>query len=311
MSFFGLGGTPAGNVPMPYAPPIYPTAPQPGMPTNTLSYDPSQIAPTQANVLGGIQGLGQYNTYGQALPQAWGVGQGMVSDPNAAAFQAGAGTAANLGQNAAFNMYGAGGQLYNTAFDPQNALYQQQQQLTNQQAGANAAAAGLGQTPLGVSATDWANNQFNINWQNAQLQRQISGSQAASQLQGQAAPLYYQSAQYPYQTSQGIGTNQLNALNAVGQYGMNAAQIPGQQIAGWQQSIPQQQSLQGQANQQQQQAYANQVGWNQQQFQNTATAAQLGLQQSQLAWNQQQQAMSNVGNVLGGLGGLAMGAMLL
>ena len=75
---------PAMNVNVPTGTP-YMQAP----PSNTLSYDPSMIAPTQQSMLGGINALGAYNTAGAALPQAWGIGQGMISDPNAQFAQSG------------------------------------------------------------------------------------------------------------------------------------------------------------------------------------------------------------------------------
>lgn len=267
-------------------------------PTNNLAYDPSQIAPVQNAMLGGISNLGQYNTYAGLMPQAQNIGQGMISDPNAASFTGGAGTAAGLGENAALGMYGAGQQIYGTAFDPQQDLYNRTLARTTDSSRANAMAAGLGTTPLGVSATDWATNQFNIDWQNQQLQRQIAGSQAAAGLQGAAAPLFMQSAGYPYAASQQVGQNQLGTLNQLGQFGINAAQIPGQQIQGWQNSLGLMGGLQSQANQQQQQQFADYY-----------QLAQLQLQQANQAFQQQQSMFGGLGKILGGVGGFALGGM--
>ena len=133
---------PAANVNIPTTTPYMQTPP-----TNTLNYDPSQIAPTQQSMLGGINALGQYNTYGQNLGQAGAIGQGMISDPNAQFALGGANAAAAMGIGAAGNMYNYGGTILNTAMDPQLALYNQMSAQTTDAARANAAAAGLFDLP--------------------------------------------------------------------------------------------------------------------------------------------------------------------
>jgi hypothetical protein len=292
-------------------------------PANVFQYDPSQIYSTQNQLLGGINNLGQYNTYGQLMPQAMNIGQGMINDPNAWGMLSGASTAAGLGERAARNEFGVGGQMYGlgnalvgSAFDPQQALYGRTLSNVTDQARANAAAAGLGQTPIGASTADWATNQFNIDWQNQQLQRQIAGAGAAGQmyqggagLQAGASPLYMQSAAMPWQAGQQIGNANLGTLNQLGQFGINAAQIPGQQIAGWQQALQTMLGAQGQSNQQQQQQFTDQNLLNQQPFNNAMQLAQLQLQQNQMAFNQQQQMMQGLGKVLGGVGGFALGGI--
>ena len=279
-------------------------------PSNTLSYDPSMIAPTQQSMLGGINALGAYNTAAQALPQAWNIGQGMISDPNAQFAQSGANAAAAMGIGAAGNMYNYGGNILNTAMDPQMALYNQMQSQTTDAARANAAAAGLATSPAGVAGVDWSNNNFNIAWQNAQLQRQIQGGQAGTAMQAGASPLFYQSAMYPYQTSQGIGQQNLGTLNTLGNMGIQASQIPGQQIAGWQQSLGTMGALQGQANQQQQQTFSDVTNQQQQQFMDQQAIQQQMLAQNQQAFNQQQAEMQGFGKILGGIGGAALGGMV-
>jgi hypothetical protein len=301
-----LFNPPAANIQLPSIPsPAAAAAP----PANVFQYDPSQIYGTQNQLLGGINSLGQYNTYGQLMPQAGAIGQGMIGDPNAAGFFGGAGTAANLGESAALNAFGAGGDIYQTAMDPRSLLYDRTRQQVQEQARSNAAAAGLGQTPVGVSTADWANNQFNIDWQNQQLQRQIAGSQAASQLQSGAAPLFMQSAAMPWQAGQQIGNANLGTLNMLGQMGINAAQIPGQQVAGWQQALMSMLGLQGQSNQQQQQQFQDLNLLQQQPFSNAMDLAKLQLAQNQQAFNQQQAMMSGLGKVAGGAAGFALGGV--
>lgn len=336
MSFLGGMFSPAQNIPLPGL------VQQPN--TGGFQADPSQINPTQTALLGGIGGLSQYNTAAQGLPQAWNIGQGMINDPNAAGYVGGAGTAAGLGTSAATNAYGIGGGMYdvgsglygqgsnlfglgnqiaNTAFDPQHALYAQQQQLMQDQARANASAAGLGTSGVGVAATDWANNNFNINWQNQQLQRQIAGGQAASGLYGQgagiqqtgagiqnmgaglqagAAPLFMQSAAYPWMAGQQVGQANLGTLGTLGQMGIQAAQIPGQQIAGWQNALQGMGALQNQSFNQNQQQFMDAYNQNQAMFHN-----QMALQQQQ--YQQQASTMGGLGKIFGGIGGAALGGM--
>ena len=80
-----------------------------------------------------------------------------------------------LGQQS--QMYGAGNQIMQTAFDPQNALFNQQQQLTQDQVRAGQAARGLGNSAEGAMEENQAMGNFDINWQNAQLGRQVQGIQ--------------------------------------------------------------------------------------------------------------------------------------
>ena len=70
------------------------------------------------------------------------------------------------------NLAGSLGQyapaIAQTAFDPQNALYNRTQgQITNQ-ANATAAQSGLAGSPFGAGLTNQANENFNIDWQNNQ-----------------------------------------------------------------------------------------------------------------------------------------------
>jgi hypothetical protein len=107
----------------------------------------------------------------------------------------------------------------NTAFDPQNALYAQTQQQNQDQTGAMLAATGVGATPYGASVAAQNNSNFNINWQNQQLQREAQGIQSANQAYsggGQQGTLGAQSTlgagQLPYSTSVGISNAGLGAL---------------------------------------------------------------------------------------------------
>jgi hypothetical protein len=206
-------------------------------PPTSFAPDPNMMSGAQSGAFGGIGNLGNYNIYGANLPYAAGIAGGMLGGPYAGMAQGGAMGAAGMGMGAAQGAYGAGGQLYgggnqilNTAFDPLNQQFQQYMQQTDQMARANAGAAGLGTSPIGVSAENAANNQAALNWQSNLLNRQATGLSAAgtafgqgSGLQSGAANLFGQSTALPWQTQQQIGNQNLNTLNQMGQFGQQAA----------------------------------------------------------------------------------------
>jgi hypothetical protein len=110
----------------------------------------------------------------------------------------------------------SGRQLLNQAFDPQQRYYNQQVGQLQNQVEASNAAAGIAGTPYGasVAGNDMAN--YNIAWQNAQLQREAAGMGAASGAFGQAASLVPAAAQagsLPYTTGYGIASGAANATN--------------------------------------------------------------------------------------------------
>src|SRR5215831_13973051 len=212
MSFIGnLFNPPAANVPLPSY--VSPQAFGATLPSPTTSAPGGAIDP---NAVGGqyytgVGNLGGYNTFGQLLPQAMNIGQGMISDPSAGMALGGAYTGAGYGTGGAAGAYGAGGSLYGLmgptiqqAFDPQSALYQQLYGQTQQQSLANLTNAGLATSPYGQGVLGNTLNNFNIQWQNAQQQRQLAGLNAlnqmlptAAQLQAGAVPLAAQSAALP------------------------------------------------------------------------------------------------------------------
>ena len=114
-----------------------------------------------------LQGAQQAgNMYGQVGQAA----QGQMAGYGQQAQQA-------LGQQSA--MYGAGQQILNTAMDPQNALFAQQQQLVQDQTRAGQAARGLGNSAEGAMEENQAMGNFDMNWQNQQLARQAQGISSA------------------------------------------------------------------------------------------------------------------------------------
>lgn len=189
--------------------------------------------------------LAAYNTYGSPYQQA----------ANLAGQQYG-----NLGSqltNAAGLQFGqqqglinAGQQVYNTAFDPQNALYNRTVQQLQDQTGATNSMYGLGSSAAGAGVANQALGNFNIDWQNQQLQRQLAGLQGYGSAVGQAgqaaaqggalgqagAGATLQGGQLPYETAQYLGGQPAQIGQNYGQYLQNTVYGPAQGFQ--QQAIP-------------------------------------------------------------------------
>lgn len=132
--------------------------------------------------------------------------------------------------NAAQQMLGAGQQVWNTALDPQSALYQRTLQQLQDQTRASQAARGITNSGYGANLENEALSNFNIDWQNQQLNRQMAGLNAmggattgagnaygvANQLGASGAESLGSSGMVPYATSSSILGNMLNALNNYG-----------------------------------------------------------------------------------------------
>lgn len=130
----------------------------------------------------------------------------------------------------------AGQNVYNLGLDPQSALYNRTAQQLTDQVNAGQALRGLGNSAVGGSEYNQAISNFNIDWQNQQLQRAATGAQALGSLYGQAGsynqlgnqlynasqgmyertPGYtLQSGQTPYQTANTITNNQLGQAQSI------------------------------------------------------------------------------------------------
>lgn len=193
-----------------------------------------------------LQGIGDLqNPYQATLPLDLAYLQTVADNPYAASLQRGADNASfasNQGGQAALlaglGGYGAANQVLNTGFDPRMDLYNRMFQQNQQQNLASQEAQGVGSTPYGAGLTDQANANFNMDWQNQQLQRQLAAlggygaanQQAGGQLQG-AADLFQQAGQLPWQTYQQQPGADLAALQAYQGAGANANVVPQQQIA--------------------------------------------------------------------------------
>ena len=188
-----------------------------------------------------IAGLGQI---GQQL------GQQAISNPWQSYGAQGAYNASQMGQGVANNVANYGNaqsqlglslvpyaqQIGQTAFDPQGDLYARNQFRNDQQTQAGLAARGLNMTPYGAGVANESNKNFNLDWENAQLQRQIQGGNAlgslintagsnvnyGQQLASTAPGLYQTASQYPYLTQQGYTNDAISGLNNSSQLTQNA-----------------------------------------------------------------------------------------
>ena len=191
---------------------------------------------------------------------------------------------------------GAGNAILGTAFDPQSALYNRTQQQVADQSLAGLSASGLAGTPWGQGVQGNTLSNFNIDWQNQQLGRQLQGIQGAGSAFGGAgtsantafglgmggAGAALAGGQAPMDAYNQILSNQLQGLGGVAQYGNTIGQLPGTQAGDWLNYM----SGVNQSNQ-----VANQV-------------TQLGLQQQQQGFGQQQVLGQDLGKSLAMLGGV-------
>jgi hypothetical protein len=148
----------------------------------------------------------------QMYPQAMQAGGTLANLGNLMAGQAGGipammnnpayAQAGQLGQqfspqyaNAVNQLSGAAGNILNTGFDPRQELYNRTAQQIRDQQNAINAQSGLASSPYGAGLSGQRMQDFNIDWQNQQLQRQALAGQAAGQLYGQAGTMGNQAMQ--------------------------------------------------------------------------------------------------------------------
>jgi hypothetical protein len=148
------------------------------------------------------------------------------------------------------------GNVLQTAFDPQSALYQKYLGLMQQQSNAQMAGSGVGSSPYAAGLNNQRLTDFNTSWQAQQLQNQIAGLGAAGGAQstatnmyGPAANLAFQSGAMPYQAYNQIQQSPMAALLQQLQYGQAGAQIPEQQIQDYMALLGLQPALAGAQNQ--------------------------------------------------------------
>jgi hypothetical protein len=178
MGFLGLGGpsgsgtssTPSSNTAQAYIP----------------QYQPQQDISFQQQ---------QQNIAGLA-PQALQFGQNIAADPYLVQAQTEANTVAGLGPTYGQNLLNQGSQLgnfgiqtLNTAFDPQQGLYNRQSVNNLNTQNAINAMSGVSGTPYGAGVTGQGQQNFNTNWLNQLLGRQATGLQAGGNALTQSGAL--------------------------------------------------------------------------------------------------------------------------
>jgi hypothetical protein len=156
----------------------------------------------------------------------------LINSAQTAGTQAGQQGTNNLG--AADQLRTSTGQMLNTAFDPQNALYNRTLQQLQDQQRVGQAARGITMSPYGAGLENQALSNFNIDWQNNQLGRQTQGLQTAGQTYGQAGNIGQQgvgqTAQVGGMPYQAYEQNQQNDIaNWLAYINAQNAQISGAQ----------------------------------------------------------------------------------
>lgn len=350
MNSFG-GNTFAGSVPSPGAfNPIQSTAtsglfPQIGQTQNWQgfgsAYAPdavgaywAQSSPTfQPTALSGAQGAA--NMGAQAAGNIFDIGGSLASQPNIYGSLANATAMPNAlaGATAAGVLPYAGqvspyaSQVAQTAFDPQQQLYNRTLQQVQDQTRVGEAARGINMTPYGAGLENDQLRNFNIDWQNNQLGRQTQGMGALSQGASALSNLYGTALAGG---QLGLGGNQLQLNQALGAGNLNLQQALGG--AGLMQQAP------GLGYATSQLPYQTQQGFGQNDFQSlmnllgyaggAQNLGQVGVQdwlsalgagtqaqgvasnvfgnelkQNQQNWQQGQQLGQGIGSLLGGLPG--------
>lgn len=101
-------------------------------------------------------------------------------------------------------------QLLQSTFDPQNALYDRSYQQMQQQTNAGAAQQGVSGSPFAAGLASDASRNFNTDWQNQQLQREVTGAGAIGGLYSNLIS----GGAGAYGSLTGQGVNSYNSLNA-------------------------------------------------------------------------------------------------
>lgn len=153
--------------------------------------------------------------------------------------------------------------IMNTAFDPQNALYNRTQQQLQDQINSANSMNGTAMTPYGAGVGANAMSNFNIDWQAQQLQNQATGLGAAGTALGQYGAgvtggqnLAQAGVQLPTSQQSNLFANQNSALAPY--QAVSSNQLQQQQLAQQQEALAMQ--WYQQQNQQNQQQYQNQMG---------------------------------------------------
>lgn len=120
--------------------------------------------------------------------------------------------------------------LLNAGQDPRQALYQRTAGQLTDQINAAQALRGLGTSPVGGAEYNQAMSNFNIDWQNQQLQRMLQATQGAGGAASMASNLYSQAPLFTLASGQIPISAQQTAASAPGQAAVQYASGIGQSI---------------------------------------------------------------------------------
>jgi len=244
------------------------------------------------------------------------ISSGIQNVQNAASTAQNVGNAM-IGQGNTLSGTGAGflqtmNPILNTAFDPQNALYDRTRQQLQEQTRAGQAARGLEMSPYGAGLENKAMSDFNIDWQNSQLQRMLQGAQGAggvlqsgqgammggANLGQTGAGMLSSAAMMPYTAYNQVGSDNMGALDRLLNFGDTSTiagmRVPQQQIQNYLAYL----GVGNQANQVMNQA--GQLGINKGML--GVEMGKLGLNKSNSMFGQNQILGGNLGTSLAGLG---------
>ena|SRR5487761_1943556 len=237
---------------------------------NTYQFANQPLADKSAT--SAIQNYSANNNATSQLPLAQGYyNQTQTPGYNSAGVQGAGAQVMNAGQG----QIGVGQNIQNMGLDPQSALYNRTQQQLTDQTRAGLAARGLDMTPYGAGVEGQTMGNFNIDWQNQQLQRAIQGAQAGGGVMQQGGAMAQQGANMQMAVPQFNNAQSLSGLNALQSAGRAADSSQQQTINDWMQYLS---------------------GGN--------AASSTALQGAQLAINQNQANQQASSSALGGIGSL-------
>ena len=186
--------------------------------TNSMANTGQSIPQTVIPNLQGAAGRLSANPYAQFAQNASNTGANF-----------GVGTLAPQMEAGANQLFGAGNTALQTAFDPRQALYNRTLQQVTDQSNAINSMYGLSSSPAGAGVADQNITNFNIDWQNQQLARQLAGIHGAGQgfaggadLGTAAQGTFGSAGAMGYNTFAGNQQNIINANNALSSGANNA-----------------------------------------------------------------------------------------
>src|SRR5229473_3303058 len=220
-------------------------------------YQPGNPIPMDINYQNIVGGMVPYAQQipGALIPGLTNAAGNIQNNPYAPGAQTAANMAGGMAPGVAGMEFGGAGGLYGAAsgaipyasqilssgFDPQSQLYNRMQQQVQDQLNATNAMNGIAGTPYGAGVMGQGLANWNIDWQNAQLQRQMQASQGYGNLTSAAGRGFAGASDLgtagmgtlasggaiPYSTYLGQQGDVISGLSNVGTGADSAFQLPG------------------------------------------------------------------------------------